>query len=846
MNFYTNVSTVGNYILFRGISKDGRRFKDRIEYHPTLYIPTKEETKFRTLEGDPVGEIQPGTMRDCREFIAKYKEVDNFNIYGNDKFEFSFIAEHFPEEHINYDISQIKIAYIDIEVGSENGFPSVENASEVVTAITFKIGNNCYVFGCGDYQNKRENIFYLKCSSERALLEKFFKMWDKESPDIVTGWNIDTFDIPYLVNRAKRLFDEKKNPYRLLSPWRKLREYMMFGLGGRELQTYEIYGVETLDYLALFKKFTYTNQESYRLDHIANVELGEQKLDYSEQGTLHLLYKNDYQKFINYNIKDVELVEQLENKMKLLEMVISLAYLCKVNYGNTFGQVRMWDTLIYNHLLRKNTVIPPKTTSHKSTQFEGAYVKEPILGAHNWVVNFDLNSLYPHLIMQYNLSPETLITDELPSELQEIKDARPGVEGLVDQSQSLNLKKYKVTYTPNNEFYRIDKQGFLPEMMQQIYDDRVKYKGMMIDTKKKLQKEKDTQKRFELRNLISKYNNIQMNLKITLNSAFGAMGNQHFRFFDQRIAEAITTSGQLSIKWIEKEINRYLNEILKTDEDYVVAVDTDSVYITMDKLVQSVYGDKELDKNKVIDFLDTVCSEQMEKIIDKSYQRLKDYMNAYDQKMVMKRENLADKALWTSKKRYIMNVYDSEGVRYEEPQLKIMGIEAIRSSTPAACKQKMKDIFKIIMNGTENDAIDYIDKFREEFSTLDAEDIFFPRSVRGISKYHDAAHLYKKGTPIHVKGALIYNKLLKEKELLHSYPTIKDGEKIKFAYLKKPNPVGDTVIAILNNLPEEFDLKDYIDYDLQFNKAFIEPMASVMNSVGWKTEHVSTLEDFFG
>ena len=846
MSFYTNVSTVGNYILFRGISKDGRRFKDRIEYHPTLYIPTKEETKFRTLEGDPVGEIQPGTMRDCREFIAKYKEVDNFNIYGNDKFEFSFIAEHFPEEHINYDISQIKIAYIDIEVGSENGFPSVENASEVVTAITFKIGNNCYVFGCGDYQNKRENIFYLKCSSERALLEKFFKMWDKESPDIVTGWNIDTFDIPYLVNRAKRLFDEKKNPYRLLSPWRKLREYMMFGLGGRELQTYEIYGVETLDYLALFKKFTYTNQESYRLDHIANVELGEQKLDYSEQGTLHLLYKNDYQKFINYNIKDVELVEQLENKMKLLEMVISLAYLCKVNYGNTFGQVRMWDTLIYNHLLRKNTVIPPKTTSHKSTQFEGAYVKEPILGAHNWVVNFDLNSLYPHLIMQYNLSPETLITDELPSELQEIKDARPGVEGLVDQSQSLNLKKYKVTYTPNNEFYRIDKQGFLPEMMQQIYDDRVKYKGMMIDTKKKLQKEKDTQKRFELRNLISKYNNIQMNLKITLNSAFGAMGNQHFRFFDQRIAEAITTSGQLSIKWIEKEINRYLNEILKTDEDYVVAVDTDSVYITMDKLVQSVYGDKELDKNKVIDFLDTVCSEQMEKIIDKSYQRLKDYMNAYDQKMVMKRENLADKALWTSKKRYIMNVYDSEGVRYEEPQLKIMGIEAIRSSTPAACKQKMKDIFKIIMNGTENDAIDYIDKFREEFSTLDAEDIFFPRSVRGISKYHDAAHLYKKGTPIHVKGALIYNKLLKEKELLHSYPTIKDGEKIKFAYLKKPNPVGDTVIAILNNLPEEFDLKDYIDYDLQFNKAFIEPMASVMNSVGWKTEHVSTLEDFFG
>jgi len=847
MSFYTNVQTIGNSILFRGVSNDGKRFKDRIEYHPTLYIPTKEETKFKTLQGEPVGEIRPGNMKECREFISKYHDIDNFDVYGNDKFEFSFIAEHFPEEHIDYDYSQIRIAYLDIETGSENGFPNVETANEEVTAITMKIGKKVYVFGRGEFVTDREDVFYFRFDSERAMLQKFFEMWDKESPDIMTGWNIDTFDIPYLVNRAMRLFDDKKNPYKLLSPWRKLREYKMFGLGGQELQTYEIYGVETLDYLAMYRKFTYINQESYRLDHIAFVELGERKLDYSEQGSLHLLYKNDYQKFIEYNIKDVELVEQLEDKMKLLEMIVSLAYLSKVNYSNTFGQVRMWDTLIYNNLLRKNIVIPPKTTSHKSSQFEGAYVKDPILGSHDWVVNFDLNSLYPHLIMQYNLSPETLITDELPSDLQEIKDARPGIDGLVDQVQNLDaLKKYNLTYTPNNEFYRRDIHGFLPEMMQQIYDDRVKYKGMMIDAKKKLQNETDASERFKLKNLISKYHNMQLNLKITLNSAFGAMGNQHFRYFDQRIAEAITTSGQLSIKWIEKEINRYLNELLKTDDDYVVAVDTDSVYITMDKLVQSVYGDKNVEKAKIIDFLDKVCSEQMEKIIDKSYQKLKDYMNAFDQKMVMKRENIADRAVWTAKKRYIMNVYDSEGVRYKEPQLKIMGIEAIRSSTPSACKQKMKDIFKIIMNGTEDDAIQYIDEFREEFKTLSAEDIFFPRSVRGMKKYHDAAHLYIKGTPIHVKGALLYNKLLKDHKLLGDYPVIKDGEKIKFAYLKKQNTVGGEVIAIPNQLPSEFELQDYIDYDKQFSKSFIEPMSSVMNAVGWQTEKVSTLEDFFG
>ena len=674
-------------------------------------------------------------------------------------------------------------------------------------------------------------------------------MWDKESPDIVTGWNIETFDIPYLVNRAKRLFDEKKNPFRLLSPWKKIHAYTLFGMGGKELQAYNIIGVETLDYLQMYRKFTYTNQESYRLDHIAFVELGERKLDYSEQGSLHLLYKNDYQKFIEYNIKDVELVEELDSKLKLLEMLVALAYLCKVNYGNTFGQVRMWDTLIFNNLLRKNIVIPPKKHSSKSSNFEGAFVKEPIIGIHEWVVNFDLNSLYPHLIMQYNLSPETLITDELPKELQKIKDDRPGVKGLLDQTQSLDgLEKYNLTYTPNNEFYRKDVQGFLPEMMQNIYNDRVKYKKKMIATKKKLQKEKDPKEKIVLSKLVSKYHNMQNNLKTTLNSAFGAMGNEHFRYFDQRIAEAVTTSGQLSIKWIEKEINRYLNEVLKPEEekDYVVAVDTDSVYICMDDLVKTVYGDTIDDKNKVVDFLDKVCSEQMEKIIDKSYQKLAEYVNAYDQKMVMKRENIADKALWTAKKRYIMNVYDAEGIRYDEPQLKVMGIESVRSSTPAACKEKMKGIFNIIMNGTEEDAINYIDKFREEFRTLEAEDIFFPRSVRGITKYHDAAQLYIKGSPIHVKGALIYNKLLKDKKLLNSYPTIKDGEKIKFAYLKKPNPVGDTVIAILNQLPEEFGLGEYIDYDLQFQKAFIEPMSSVMGAVGWNTEHISTLEDFFG
>ena len=328
MSFYTNVVCIGNHILFRGVSSDGRRFKDRVEYKPPLYIPAKNnQGKFKTLDGQLMGEIRPGSIKECRDFIRKYKEVDNFEIHGNNKFEFSFLAEHFPEEHIDYDFSQIRIAYLDIETGSEHGFPNIETANEQVTAITLKIGKKVYVFGTDEFVNDRDDVFYFRFESERAMLEKFFQIWDKESPDVLTGWNVESFDIPYLVNRAKRLFDVVKNPYRLMSPWRKVNEYTMFGLGGKELQAYEIVGVETLDYFQMYRKFIYTPQESYRLDHIANVELGERKLDYSEQGSLHLLYKNDYQKFIEYNIKDVELVERLEGKLKLLEMIVSLAYL---------------------------------------------------------------------------------------------------------------------------------------------------------------------------------------------------------------------------------------------------------------------------------------------------------------------------------------------------------------------------------------------------------------------------------------------------------------------------------------------------------------------------------------
>ena len=345
---------------------------------------------------------------------------------------------------------------------------------------------------------------------------------------------------------------------------------------------------------------------------------------------------------------------------------------------------------------------------------------------------------------------------------------------------------------------------------------------------------------------IAKFNNFQMVRKICLNSAYGAIGNQWFRYYKLANAEAITLSGQTSIRWIENKLNKYLNDLLKTDKDYVIAVDTDSVYLNLGPLVDKFLSKQKDDKEKVVNLLDKVCQDQLEPFIDKCYVELADYVNAYDQKMQMKRENIADRGIWTAKKRYILNVWDSEGVRYEEPKLKIMGIEAVKSSTPAPCRTMIRDALKLMMKGTEDEVIKFIDKSRTEFNNLSPEELSFPRSISDVNKHKNHSTIYGKGCPIHVRGSLLYNHYIKEKGLDNKYSPIQNGDKIKFVYLKKANPIRENVISFIQEFPYETGLHKYIDYELQFNKAFLEPLKVVLDSIGWNVEKVANLELFFG
>ena len=507
-----------------------------------------------------------------------------------------------------------------------------------------------------------------------------------------------------------------------------------------------------------------------------------------------------------------------------------MAFDAKVNFIDIHFQVRMWDTIIYNYLKKRNIVIPPKRRTSKSEKYAGAYVKEPKPGRYDWVVSFDLNSLYPHLIMQYNISPETLWETRHPS---------ASVEGILNKKTVIDGE---FAVCPNGAQFRKDVRGFLPELMETIYNERTIYKKKMLAAKQQYEDTKNP----KLLKDIATFNNIQMARKIQLNSAYGAIGNEYFRYYKLENAEAITLSGQVSIRWVENMLNERLNKILKTEEeDYVIAVDTDSVYLNLGPLVERVFEGREKTTESIVSFLDKVCEVEFEKYISSSYEALAEYVNAYDQKMFMKRENIADRGIWTAKKRYILNVWDSEGVRYNEPKLKMMGIEAVKSSTPAPCRQMIKDVLKLIMTQTEDEVIDFIEDCRKKFKSLPPEEIAFPRTCTNVEKYKATSTIYAKGTPIHARGALLFNHYIKKNKLSQKYSYINNGEKIKFCYLKKPNTLQENVISFIQDFPKELGLDKYVDYELQFEKSFLEPLKIILDSVGWSAEKTTNLDSFF-
>ncbi len=836
MKFYTNVQQWGNKLLVRGVN-NGTPYLTKVDYLPTLYLKSSSDSEIKSMFGENLKPISFDNIKEAKAFVESREGIEDSPIFGNTGYAYQYIHEKWGKQ-IEFDQATMCIRTIDIETSSELGFPEKSNPLEEILLVTFQdlATKERWTFGSRPFDLKnakhlknKEKIKYILCRDERDLIERVLRFWAANPPDIITGWNIVMFDIPYFIARTIRVLGEAST--RALSPWNEVRPKMVKGFGNEEVLTYDILGVSQLDYLDLFKKFANMKPENYKLDTVAEEVLGRKKLEHPYE-TFKEFYTKDWQLFVEYNNVDVELVDEMDDQLQLISLALTMAYDAKCNFSDVFAPTKLWDCLIFNYLASRNIQVHQRQGDREKRRIKGGYVSEVKPQKYEWVVSFDATSLYPSIIMQYNMSPEKLV---------EGLAFDTTVDGLLNDEYDLSaLKDRNVAMTANGYCFQRDNQGVFPEIVTRLFKERVEYKKLMQKAEKEYEKTKDP----IAKKAVSKYDNFQQARKILLNSLFGAMANEYFRYFDIRIAEGITLTGQYIIQRISIALNEYLNKVCKTSGfNYSFYSDTDSCYVTLAPLVEKLYS--HLPPEKIVGILDKICKEQLNSVLETTAKAIADDTNGFHQTIYFKREAIADHAIFLGKKHYALNVWDNEGLRYTTPKQKVKGLELVKSSTPKVVRAALKDALKICLTGTQKQLHTYMDEFEKTYSTYDVKQIASPRGVNGLSKYEHSVTIYGKGCPMHVRGALLYNFYIKQKKLDKQFPLIQEGEKIRFAYLKEPNPMGENTIAFIGSLPKGLGLHTYIDYVTMFEKTMVEPVNTITQALGWTTRPAATLEGLF-
>lgn len=837
--------------MHRYVDEWGERHTDVCDHDFALYLP-KEDGEYKNIYGQPLKKRVFESPNEMRDFVREYQDVIKIN--GMTKPEYQFIADHYPDRPLGFDFSKINIVNIDIETEIGYGFPDPQVAEQAINAITVsKIGTmstitwtTCDYNADLDDERSPDNKIIL-CGTERELITNFLSWWNTERPDAICGWNIEGFDLVYMVNRFSQIVGSQTN---MLSP---IHEHAYRPISKRPNPTtgkdmVRIEGLAILDYLELFKKFDFSSPPDYKLETIAQQVIGEGKVDYGEYDNLKDFYQNNPTKFIRYNIKDVLLVNKMDNALNFLLLAYTLQYWSKCNTQDIFGQVKFWDIYIFNFCQQHGLIIPP---SKNVTPFplEGAYVAEPKLGRYKWLVSFDLTSLYPRTLQQYNMGPETIIrgTQRRPGLL----DSFIRMDDNIPELQE--ARQLKAAIAANGAMFSREQQSVLSMVVDELFNKRVEYKTAMKQLEKQYEQMKHdnapTDELTAVHNRIMALDAQQMAMKIAINSLYGALGNEGFRYYDPSIAEAITQSGQLAVQFIAQQLATFLDAefSIKRGLDRWIYSDTDSIYFTLNDFVDKITQGNEdkFDRHKIVDAIDAYCKNKIEPFIASKYQELADYMNAYQNKMSMKREVISDRGMFRAKKNYVLQVYDNEGVRYEKPKLKTMGVETARSTTPQFVKDALLESYREMLNGTNQKLLDKIASFKLEYMKQPVDVIATPRGVNDMGKWIDADGSYKNRIPYHVRASHEFNRLIREAGL-NDIPPIQNGDKVRIVAIVPNSPVDGNYIAYNGSqLPKELDLEQYVDRESLFTKTFLNPVESFTKHMGWKHIDEFSVDDFF-
>lgn len=806
-------------------------------YVPYFYSETKDtEGDALSLRGHPVKRI------DSESFYKYHGKKKNFRDQGYKTFEgdmspeVQFLVDKYLETDLTEKENTLNYVHLDIECEVDGGMPDAHDPDQRINLITMYSEKHSKFFTLGLHESNedRKNVEYICCENEKDLLNKFIEVIEYLKPDIITGWNVDGFDIPYILNRIESLLgEEKKNsisPIGLPIKSRKTK-----GRYGKEEFQYTIPGLNVVDYMDIYRNFSQGDRESYSLDYISQYELEEGKIDFDD--SYKNLYKKNWERFVDYNIQDVKLVRELENKLGYLNLTISIAWTCKIPIQYVQTTIKKVDAVITTYLKREGVVMDDEFLDCDQEKYPGGYVLESDTGIFEWVSCLDISSLYPSVMRQFNISPETFvfcIPEDVAINKLEGRDVDkhhiPVKKGNEKRERKTSkvfeyIRKNDLILTPNGSVYKSKKQreGVIPRILTDLYTNR-------METKKRMS-EKDGD--------VSKLDAKQYALKILMNSIYGYLGTPYCRFYNPDMAGSVTVAGRYYTKGCINRLNEYFE---KQDErlrkklglpegngkNIVKAADTDSVFLHLGRYVDDDLTDEKA--MKVVNKLNNLACKKANDIAE-------DITDQFDLENYIKfdKEYVARYVSYLTKKRYVYSKIDTENFGDEDNfDISAKGFEIVKSSTPYQVREYLKDVCRTILKTqNESDVHDKIKEIYDDFLELDPVEIAFPTSVNGIQKYTSESGGCKKGTPIHVRGAIVWNNLL-EKNDIEDYEPIVEGGKMRYVYLKQNHITTSHVIGFGDvGLPSSLGLDRYVDYDKMFQKTFMKPMDPFFEILGW-------------